>query len=211
MSFRPVRDPITGRIDMVPDIRSEWGEYGRSESARNAIGKDRYDSLYPDDFLGNISSVEDMHDATIVEIVSLLAPHTDDEDLGKVTRKWVDAARLVRDGTLRMATIAMSAHVGDDGLTNITINITNHETVVVMFCSCGDPLYEPIVYWNDNGAFAMGPVDNEAIDDAMINPEIQKRRWETTELAIIAARKQAEQPAGVVDMASFRTLRAVRG
>lgn len=215
MNFRPVRDPVTGRIDMVPVVKAEWGEYARCDDVAAVIGKERYDRFYPDDFDGQIKGLVDLHDATIVEITALLAPNGDAEMLGRLTRQWVDASALVRDGTLSMATIAFTTtgigNDGHEGRTLVVLNVTQHETIMVMFCSCGDILDQPIAYWNDAGAFATAGIDDDVLDDAMLDSQIQMRRWETTEIAVAARRKQDEQPSGVIDMAAFRALRAVRG
>lgn len=215
MNFTPVRDPNTGRIDMVPKREAQWGDFARNEDARNIIGKERYDAFYPDDFNGEIKTIEDLHDATIVEITALLAPHASTESVSALAREWVDAATLVRDGTLPMATVAFVADLenedGHDGKSLIAINITVHEAILTMFCSCGDVLNDPLTYWNDEGAFAIATVEEEAIDDGMVSAQVQLRRWDNTKIAVAAKRKLAEQPAGVVDLNAFRQLRAVAG
>lgn len=211
MPFKPVRDPVTGRLDMIREVEPEWGEYGRSEGVRNALGHERYDELHPDDFGGAIATVEDLHDAVLVEITSLLAPHCDDGALGKLARSWIDATRLVRDRRMAMATIAFTANGTDScgGKTLTVVNVTDKECVLVSFCPHGEVNTDPVAHWNDGGSFSTALVDDESLDDAMLDHEVQMRRWDMTETAVAAARAQAKRPEGVVDMAAFRTLRAV--
>ena len=217
-SFTPVRDPATGRIDMVPYVAPAWGDRATSEPVRAAIGRDRYDALYPEGFDGVIRDVEHLHDATLVEVTSMLAPHVDDEAMGRLTRQWIDAARLVRDGTLRMATVAFGMHMDDgegddgshDGLTYTVLNVTNHEVVLTMFCDCGALKAQPLTYWSDRGTFSTNQIDDEDIDQAMVDLPTQMRRRDDTGLAVAAWRRQAEQPQGVVDIAAFRILRGLR-
>ena len=218
-SFTPVRDPITGRIDMVPYVAPQWGDRAVSEPVRSAIGRERYDTLYPEGFDGVLKDAEHLHDATIVEVTSMMAPHADDDSMGRLIRQWTDAANLVRNGTLGRATVAVGMHMAEDdeesgmhaGVTYFILNITVHEVVLTVFCDCGEMKTAPITYWSDAGAFSTNQVDDEAIDHGMIDLEIQMRRRDDTVLAVTAARRMAEQPKGVVDMAAFRMLRSVRG
>jgi len=217
MDFRPVRDPDTGRIDMVPFTAPEWGDFGRSEVIRSIFGAERYDALHPDDFDSRLETAHDLHDAGFIEVVSLLAPHVDHVQLGKLSRQWIDATSLVRDGTLRQATVAFSLKIdsrpddnGHGGGKLIVMNATVHEIVLTMFCGCGDMTSPPVVYWNDNGRYSTGPVEPDQIDEAMTDSQIQFRRWDNTKVAVAAKRRQDRQPEGVVDMAAFRSLRAVK-
>ena len=215
-SFTPVRDPVTGRIDMVPYVAPKWGDRTVSEPVRSAIGRERYDTLYPEGFDGMLTDVEHLHDATLVEVTSMLAPHADDDAMGRLARQWIDAARLVRDGTLALATVAFGMHVGNDGdehegITFTVLNISMHEIVLSMFCDCGSMKAAPLTYWSDAGAYSTNQVDDDCIDQAMVDLQVQMRRRDDTVLAVSAARKLAERPQGVVDMAAYRILRAVRG
>ena len=215
MNFTPVRDPVTGRIDMVPATRPEWGDYGRCEGVRDAIGHRRYDAMFPDDFDGRISSVRDMHDATVVEITSLLAPHAPHETVTALAKLWIDANRLVREGATQLATVAFSAALdhadGCDGNTLCVVNITATETIMCMYCDHGEMICAPIAHWNDGGAFSIGEVHADMIDDDMLDTEVQRRRWEATQVEIAAMRKRAECGAAVVRMDEFRARRAAVG
>lgn len=215
MNFTPVRDPVTGRIDMVPVTRPEWGDYGRCEGVRNAIGHRRYDAMFPDDFDGSLSGVRDMHDATVVEITSLLAPHAPHDAVTALAKLWIDANRLVRDGVTELATVAFSAALdhadGCSGNTLCVVNITSVETILCMYCEHGEMICTPIAHWNDGGSFAIGEVDPSMIDDDMLDTEMQRRRWETTQAEITATRKHAECGAGVVQMDEFRARRTAAG
>lgn len=213
-SFTPVRDPVTGRIDMVPYVAPQWGDRAVSPAARSAIGPERYDTLYPEGFDGVIRDEEHLHDATLVEVTSMLAPHVDDETMGALVRQWTDAARMVRDGSLRVATVAFGMRMDDDdehdGITHTVLNISRHEIILTMFCDCGETKAHPLTYWSDRGAFSTNQVDEEDIDPGMVDLDIQMRRRDETSLAVSAARRQAQQPQGVIDMAAYRVLRAVR-
>lgn len=220
-SFTPVRDPVTGQIVMVPKAPTpaapKWGDYGRSDEVRDLIGKERYDAIHPDDFTGEVASVRDVHEVTLVEITALLAPHSPGAAIGVFARNFRGAADMVRSGELRSATVSILSDCYSEDDDNhskealIAIGITPHEVTLTMFCSRGDVIDDPICYWNDNGGFAMAPIPARNIDDGMVDRTVQMRRIESTRIALAARRKQAECPEGVIDLMAFRQMRAVRG
>lgn len=218
MQFLPAREPANDRTDapaLDRDQTAEWGSYGRSDAVRAVIGAERYDAFHPEGYDGMVGTVDDLHDATIVEITALLRPHADDHVLGALAREWAAGTGLVRDGTIREATIAFTADVSlatgyaDKAL--ITLNATAHEVVLTIFCQNGDEvLGPPVVYWSEDGYFSTDRVEDDVIDEDMVDRQSQMMRWERTRAAVEATRAQAALPEGVVGLASFRQLRDVR-
>lgn len=209
MRFTPIRDPATGRIDMVENIQVEWGVYGRSAAVAQALGTERYDAFYPENFEGVLQGTRDLHDATLVEIISLMAPHVREDGLDALARIWIDAAELVRKRIIPMATMMFGLSI--DGIRSIIIlNVTQHETILVLFDEKGAILTKPLAYWNENGAFSTGIVDTDNVDEQMVDLQFQMRRADNTRLAVAAKRTADEQPEGVISMAAYRAMKAVR-
>lgn len=211
MRFKPVRDPVTGRIDMIPVSRAEWGDKAESPSTSLALGHLRYKAALGMLEEGDLTGVADLHDATLAEITGLLAPHLEDDEVGALARRWIEISRLVRDGTLRMGTLCFQVTMaGNDTL--VALNITNDDIVLTCFCTChGNVVYPPIVYWNEQGAFSMTQVDDDQVDENMVDTKAQLRRSDLTHTAMVARQAADAQPEGVVDMKAWQTLRIVRG
>lgn len=209
MRFTPVRDPDTGRIDMIENQPVEWGIYGKSAVVAATLGVERYDHFYPLDFLGKLDGTLDLHDATLVEIASLMAPHVLEDGLGILTRSWIDTAAMVRQGLLKTGTIAFSIYI-DGERTHITLNVTNSDTVLCLFDEEGILETAPIVYWSENGSFSTAQVEDEQVDGVMIDMQMQMRRSDDTRMAVAAKRLADQQPEGVVSMMAFKALRTIR-
>jgi hypothetical protein len=215
MTFHPVGDPVAERDDMAPEGRVEWGEYQVCEPVRQALGEARFDAFYPETFDGTLADPADLHDAAFVEMSAIFAPHLDHLELGCLARRWTEVLALIHSGALPCVTLGLKAIMDDpeDGHSTdriIVLSARHDEVVLSMFCSCGELAVDPVTYWREDDRLCVGTIEGDDIPPAMRDIDLQQHRWETTRSAVDAARRQAELPAGVVDMAAFAALREAR-
>lgn len=215
MTLHPEGDPVEGRLDAMPDGKAEWGEYQICEPVRAALGAERYDAFYPETFDGTLPAPADLHDAAFVEMSAIFAPHLDHGDLGHLARRWTDVMGLLRSGALPCVTLGLKTRMDDpeDGHSPdriIVLSARHDEVVLSMFCSCGDLAVDPVTYWREDDRLCVGTIEGDDIPSAMRDIDLQRHRWESTRSAVDAMRRQAQLPAGVVDMAAFAAIREAR-
>lgn len=214
-SFHPVGDPVVEQAHATPEGKVEWGEYQICEPVRAALGAARYDAFYPETFDGMLAEPDDLHDAAFVELSALFAPHLDHRDLGCLARRWTEAMDLLHSDVLPCITLSLKAMMDDpdDGHSTdriVVLSARHDEVVLSMFCSCGDLAVDPVTYWREDDRLCVGSIEGDDIPTTMRDIDIQQRRWESTRSAMEAVRRQAERPAGVIDMAAFAVLREAR-
>lgn len=209
MKFKAVKDPATGRIDMIPHKEYKWGERLESQIVRDIFGNEKYARFYPERFDGKIKGIEDLHDAVIIDMASMITPHTEEKELYELISNLADAAALVRRNILKngVITFRMNATPDHDDDIIIMVSITTHEITITEYDMEGEMGDRPIVYWIENGEIRNDSVPYENMDESMFNASSFNKDINLTGYAIAVDRKQKDYAPNVIDIGAYRLKR----
>jgi hypothetical protein len=199
-SFRAVRDPATGRIDMVPAVQRPWGEPGTSPAVVGAVGQLLYDRCGDDTY----SAGRDFAAIGLVRSAEFLFGHADEDDLGSFARDFMTVARGHQSGSIvDDCSLVLDFQTSDTGRRlSFTAQMTCESVVFAMFeRTQGAHLAPPLAFFYDDG-----DLGEEEAEFSLTLEELREEDAATRRM--LAKLRRAARPAAVLDMDAFRARRA---
>lgn len=183
-----------------------WNGYHRSADVEAVVGVETYARFWPESFLGDISSNDELHLATLVEMTSLAGEYALPEALAAFARDWLDSIRMIRTRLVRSATIRLDLHYGG-APAGVFVTLEADQIVNTLLCTCsekcGSVLANPLVYWkSDCGGLSNALIED--VEDDMVDLEALSEGVRLTGIHLAAQRVQDLRPAGVVDLHAAR-------
>ena len=194
--FRPVKDPVTGRIDMVAIHHVPWGQPGTSPAVVAAVGHLLYERCADED------SSDGLNFALIglVRSCEFLSGHADEEELGRFARDFVLVAKNQSSGAIiEDCCLVLDLQRSDTGKRlSFGAEMTCESVIFTIFDrTTGLPTHPPVVFFFDDGDLGKEEADFSLTLDEMRAEDAATRR-------MLAKMRREARPAKILDMQAFR-------